>query len=61
MSRSNKEEREQLKDAQHLPLGTGLLDRAKKSLGGRRRMLDEALGEAETGKPSKKKIVTEDY
>ena len=61
MSRSNKEEREQIDDIQHIPLGTGLLDRAKQSLGGRRKMLDEALEEAETGTPRKKKIVTEDF
>ena len=61
MSRSNKEEREQLNDAQNLPLGSGLLDRAKKSMGSRKRMLNDALEEAETGKPAKKKFVTENF
>jgi hypothetical protein len=59
MSRSNKEERESLDDAQHLPLGTGLLDRAKKSLKGRKSKMDEALEAAETGIPVKKKLLDE--
>jgi hypothetical protein len=52
MSRSNKEGR----DVDQLPTGSGLLDRAKKALQGRRRNIDEAVDAASEGtKPSKPK------
>jgi hypothetical protein len=51
-SRSTKEQRE--KDFG--PMGTGLLEGARRSLGGRRRKIDEALEEAEgVVKPKPKK------
>jgi hypothetical protein len=52
MSRSNKDSR----DVDQLPLGSGLLDRAKKAFQGRKRSIDEAVDAASEGtKPSKPK------
>lgn len=48
MSRSKKEERE-------TTLGTGLLDRARRAMGGRTRDLDRQIEEQTQGKAPKKK------